>query len=73
MPPIIEADLDNWFTYHPPTKDQEAAYIEIRETAKNFARAVVRLTPACADQTATIRKIREAVMSANATLACNTP
>jgi len=68
---ISKEQIDNWFTYHPP-KDgaQVAAYARIREAGKAFAEAVVRETPASADQTAAIRLIREAVMTANAALAC---
>jgi hypothetical protein len=62
-------DLDHIFTYHAPTPDQTEAYNELRSYAFTFANAIVRLTPRCADQTAAIRKVREAVMTANAAIA----
>jgi len=36
---------------------------------KYFAHVIMEHTPVCADQTAAIRKIREAVMTANAAIA----
>jgi hypothetical protein len=67
---ITSANLDNWFTYHPPTPEQPAKYLAIREAARAFAVAVVEHTPSCPDQTVAIRKIREAVMVANQSIAC---
>lgn len=69
--PISESDLDNWFTYHRPTDEQLDRYVNIRDAAREFAGVVLRNTPASADQTVAIRKIREAVMVANASIACD--
>jgi len=63
-------DIDNWFTYHAPTSDQLAAYEKLRNSAKEFAHLINNLVPECADKTAAIRKLREAVMTANAAIAC---
>lgn len=68
---ISETQLQHWFTYHPPDPAQLPHYIALREAAHQFALTVVRHTPPCADQTAAIRKIREAVMTANAAVACD--
>lgn len=67
---ITTADIDNWFRYHPPTPSQRERYEALRDAAKTFAQQVLVLTPAGADQSAAIRKIREAVMTANAAIAC---
>lgn len=67
---ITQEQLDNWFTYHAPTDEQIVAYKNIRDAAKYFAEVVCDNTPESADQTAAIRKIREAVMTANAAIAC---
>jgi len=67
---IRRADINSWFSYHAPTEAQIVAYKEIRQVAKSFAEVVLRHTPISADQTAAIRKIREAVMTANASIAC---
>ena len=63
--------LDNWFTYpHPPTTAQQDNHKHIREAARDFAEAIFDNTPKCADQTAALRKVREAMMTANAAIAC---
>lgn len=67
---INRAMLDNWFTYHPP-KDQDLKKFEaIRNAGMNLAEIIVENTPPSADQTAAVRKVREAVMTANAAIAC---
>lgn len=65
------AQLYNLFSYHPP-KDHEAVEKceQIRAKGLEFAELIVDLTPASADQSAAIRKVREAVMTANAAIAC---
>jgi hypothetical protein len=67
---ITEADLENWFTYHKPTDADIPAYQEIRDAGRKLANAIVKNTPPSADQTAAIRKVREAVMTANQARAC---
>lgn len=62
-------NLDNIFKYHPPTPDDTVAYEKLRNSAKSFAQAIVELVPTGADQTAAVRKVREAVMTANAGIA----
>lgn len=62
-------DLDELFTYHPPTDKQRLQYSVLRDAAKEFAAVILRHTPACADQSAAIRKVREAIMTANAAVA----
>ena len=66
----MQEKLDNWFTYHPPEPEQVEKYQNLREAAKDFAEVVVENTPRSADQSAALRKIREAVMTANASIAC---
>ena len=70
---ITPADLDNWFTYHPPTGNQPSRYIAIREAAKHLAKTIVDNTQPSADQTAAVRKVREAAMTANQAIACEAP
>lgn len=67
---ITEEMLNNWFTYHPPTPEQQTKYVEIRDAALAFATIIVKNTPPSADQTAAVRKIREATMTANQAIAC---
>jgi hypothetical protein len=63
--------LENLFTYHPPTGDQPQSYEAIRTAAKDFAKILLEHTPPSADQTAALRKLRECVMTANASIALN--
>lgn len=67
---ITDEQLNNWFSYHAPKPGQQDIYGTIREAGKTFAAVIVASTPASADQTAAIRLVREAVMTANAAIAC---
>jgi hypothetical protein len=67
---ITRDDLSNWFSYHSPSSQQLPKYARIREAGLALAEAIFYETPASADQTAAIRKVREAVMTANASIAC---
>ena len=62
--------IENWFTYHSPKNDQPERYVKVREAAKALALVIYNNVPGCADRTAAFRKIREAVMTANAAIAC---
>jgi hypothetical protein len=61
--------IDDLFSYHVPTLDQIPKYEAIRAGAKVFAQILVDNTPQSADQTDALRKLRESVMTANASLA----
>jgi len=67
---ITDGMLLTWFTYHPPSPDDAAKYLLIRDAALEFATVIRDNTPESPDQTAALRKIREAVMTANAAIAC---
>lgn len=67
--PFTKEQLDDLFSHHPPVGQQASYYENIRAAAKVFAGVVIDNTPASADQTVAIRKIREAVMVANASVA----
>jgi hypothetical protein len=62
-------DLDNLFTYHPPSGRQLTQYEAIRTAAKYFGLVILQNTPGSADQATAIRKLRECVMTANASIA----
>jgi hypothetical protein len=70
---ITTANLDNWFTHHPPTPDQVERYGQIRASGRALAETIVATTPPSADQSAAIRLVRESVMVANAAIACEVP
>lgn len=63
-------DLDEIFTYH-DTVDEEVieAYEAIREAAKQLAAVILAKCPNCEDREVAVRKVREAVMTANAAIA----
>lgn len=63
--------INNWFKYHRPTEDQQASYVKIREQARELAVTFVQECPQSADLSAALRLLREAVMTANAAIACS--
>jgi hypothetical protein len=65
----LREKIDDLFSYHAPTGDQPHQYEAIRHAAKEFAHVICANTPTSADQTAAIRKLRECVMTANASIA----
>ena len=71
-PPHWHFDLDHLFRYHSPHFSDLAKYALIRQTAKYFAQIILDNTPPGADQSDAIRKLREAVMFANASIALDT-
>jgi hypothetical protein len=68
-----DLDIDNTFSYHAPTPEQLPKYEALRAGAKAFAQVIVEQCPPSADRTAAVRKLREAVMTANASIALAPP
>ena len=67
---IKQDEIEHLFTYHPPSADDLARYERLRQAAKHFALTINDLCPESPDKTTAIRKVREAVMTANASIAC---
>lgn len=67
--PFTPEDIADLFTYHAPKADQPERYQNIRNAAREFALVLVANTKPSADQAASIRLLREAVMTANASIA----
>jgi hypothetical protein len=67
---LLQDKINNWFTYHAATPEDAERYGAIRSAGKALAEAIVANSPPSADQTAAIRKVREAVATANAAVAC---
>ena len=61
----MEKEIENWFMYHAPTVEQLEALKAIREKARELAIVINKWAPRCADTTAALRLLREAVMTAN--------
>ena len=70
MTKITTEQLYNWFVHHPPSGDHAERHAAIRDLGFELASVIVTLCPPCADTTAAVRKVREAVMTANAAIAC---
>lgn len=68
---ISEAEIEKLFTYHAPTEDSINRLKLVREFAKNLATVINIHVPDCADKSASIRLLREAVMTANAAIVLN--
>lgn len=69
---LTKEQIENYFTYHPPKDDDQIErFNKLRNGAKEFALLILECTPSSADQTASIRKVKEAVMTANSAIACN--
>ncbi len=65
-----QAQLDNWFSYHPPGPGDAEKYERLRAAGGQLAAVICELCPNSADRTAAIRKVREAIYTANASIAC---
>jgi hypothetical protein len=64
-------DLENIFTYHAPFGTQQERYVVLRNAGKTLAAVVLASCPPSAERTLALRKIEEAVMWANASIARN--
>lgn len=65
-----DEELEHLFKYHAPHGDQPQRYEAIRAAGLTMAKAITANCPACsADAVFAIRKIREAIMLANAAIA----
>lgn len=69
MPGVNRDNLDEVFTHHPPSEEQQKSYQRLRDEAKKLSEAILEEVPVCGDQQAAIRKVREALMTANAGIA----
>lgn len=67
---ITQKELQKWFNNHTHPGGETMQCQAIRLAARNFAAAVVANTSPSDDQAAAIRKIREAMMTAHAAIAC---
>jgi len=55
--------------YHAPEPGDHEKYLRLRAKARELAELIEEVCPPCADRSAAIRKVREAVMTANASIA----
>jgi hypothetical protein len=71
MPVITQNQIDHWFMFHSPTPEQQKKYAALRAKAKEFAELIVVVCPEGDDKMYAIRHIRETVMLANQSIACD--
>lgn len=67
--PEIPESLREIFIYHTPEADQVEAFSKVTEASIVFAQAIIDNCPPSADRSDAIRKVREARMTANASIA----
>lgn len=68
MPPVCVDNVHEVVQYHAPSQEQIDAISKIRCAVENLIVCILQNSPSCADQTAAIRKVREAMMTANAAI-----
>lgn len=66
-----KAYIEQATTYHKPTEAKTRAYEAINQATAQFMEIVFIHCPESADRTDALRKIREARMVANASIACD--
>ena len=65
----FQEKLDDVFSYHAPDEGDLKNYAAIREASKRMAEVILLTCPASADRSAALRHVREAMMTANASIA----
>ena len=65
-----QADIDNRFTYHAPKGDQVTRYAMLRDGGKTLAELICKTVPPGRERALALTKLQEAVMWANAGIAC---
>ena len=65
----VNEAIEGLFTYHAPTGDQPERYKRIRHAAKMLAYEIDRSCEPGPDRTTAVRKVSEAVMTANKSIA----
>ena len=68
LTPEDESDVEYLFRYHTPSEEAVSRMKDIRSAAYELALQIMHNCPKCADRSAAIRHLREAVMTANASI-----
>lgn len=68
-PTPIDEVLDDLFTHHALTEAQREQYDKINDAARALAGVILAVCPNSPDRSDAIRKVREASMIANASIA----
>lgn len=67
---ITQSEIETRFTYHAPKPGQPETYQGLRDNAKELAALIVLWTPESREQSLALTALEEAVMWANAAIAC---
>lgn len=69
---LTNADIENRHAYHPPSNDDVRRLHElVREETVVLALWMNDALPECAEKTTALNKVRDAMMYANAAIACH--
>ena len=68
---MTKAQIDNNFTYHPPSQSQQEKYGFLRDGAKELAYMINALCPESREKSLALTKLEESIMWANASIARN--
>lgn len=68
---MTEQEISNFFTYHSPDLIQTCKYKNLRLAAKNLAILIEESCPTSAEKSIAIERLRETIMWANSSIACN--
>lgn len=60
--------IDELFTYHSPTPEQQLALVTLRAKAKELAELIDVYVPLCDDKRAAMLLLRQSIMTANAAI-----
>jgi len=67
---VAEDVIKNQFTYHSPKASQIPKYVQLREKGCELALLINELCPPSDMKHEAVKKVREAIMWANAAIAC---
>jgi len=68
---MATSDLENRFTYHPPSNTQAETYEALQAIALNYARTIDQQCPDSREKSLALTHLEQAVMWANAAIARN--
>lgn len=64
----LREKIESVVTYHKPSEESVAKITRVREATANLLETIAKECPAGPDRSAAIRKAREAMMTANASI-----
>lgn len=68
---VEDAQRERWFIYNVPKGNQSARYERVRSMGKQYAELIELFCPESPERDLAITNLRQAIMWANAAIACN--